>query len=196
MFSGIIRAKTKIVDHAYDCDSLFLTFQIPEDWQVSPGDSIATNGTCLTVKTIDQKAQQYTAELMPETLKKTTFGLEEFPLYVNLERSLAANNMLDGHIVTGHVDALGVVSNVSEQGNTHILTISFPQEFAHLIAEKGSITVDGVSLTVVDVGDDFFTVSLVDYTWQHTTLSNLEKGSQVNLEFDILAKYVARQRSE
>ena len=189
MFSGIIRKTTEIIAHEEKNDSLFLTFKKPENWVIGLGDSIATNGTCLTVATMDDDS--YATELMPETLAKTTFG-KKIPRQVNLEKSLTLADAVDGHLVTGHVDTLGTVQDIIEQGNTNVLRMSFSPEFSHLIAEKGSITVNGVSLTVIEVGDDFFTVSLVDYTWQNTTLHELEKGSLVNLEFDILAKYIAR----
>lgn len=189
MFTGIITKTTSLEKSWEENESLFITFHKPLDWQIKLGDSLATNGTCLTVKEITDDT--YTVELMPETLAKTTFS-KNIPAWVNLEQSLRLSDRLDGHMVTGHVDSLGEVIDIQEQGNTHLLIIAFPKEFSKLIARKGSITVDGVSLTVVDVTVETFSVSVVDYTWQHTTLSFLEKGSLVNLEFDILAKYVAR----
>lgn len=189
MFSGIIHKTTTITHREKRDGSLFLTFQKPEGWTIDLGDSIATNGTCLTVASMTD--DMYTTELMPETLAKTTFG-GNFPMQVNLEKSLTLADAVDGHLVTGHIDTLGTVEKIREEGNTHVLKISFLEKFSHLIAEKGSVTVNGVSLTVIEVGDNFFTVSLVDYTWQNTTLHEMKEGSLVNLEFDILAKYVAR----
>lgn len=192
MFSGIISATTKITKTREENDSLFLTFKRPDNWDISLGDSICTNGTCLTVQ--DLTETEYTTELMPETLHKTTFG-SEVPELVNLESSLALGDTMDGHFVTGHIDAVGEIINIQTQGNTKVFTISFPGQFHALLAPKGSITVDGIALTVVDVGDHWFTVSLVDYTLQHTTFKDREVGDAVNLEFDILAKYIARHMS-
>lgn len=189
MFSGIISATTKITNSKKENDSLFLTFERPAGWDITLGDSISTNGTCLTVNKLTDT--EYTTELMPETLKKTIFG-KTIPSVVNLESSLALRDTLDGHFVTGHVDAIGMIKKIETQGNTKIFTISFPKEFTHLLADKGSITVNGVALTVVAVGDDSFAVSLVDYTLNHTTFKELSEGTEVNLEFDILAKYIAR----
>lgn len=193
MFTGIITATTCVIDSKREKSSLFMTFERPEGWEIKPGDSICTNGTCLTVK--DFTDTTYIVELMTETLKKTTFG-ETIPEMVNLEQSLAIGDRMDGHFVTGHVDAVGQITNIEQDGDSKIFTVQVPTEFMHLLASKGSVTVDGVALTVVDVGDDWFTVWLVDYTLQHTTLGSMEQGTQVNLEFDILAKYTERMLSK
>jgi riboflavin synthase len=189
MFTGIITATTRVTDAKREKSSLFMTFERPEGWKIKPGDSICTNGTCLTVKELTDTT--YIVELMAETLKKTTFG-ENTPEIVNLEQSLAVGDRMDGHFVTGHIDAVGEVIKTEADGDSKIFTVQAPAEFMHLLAPKGSVTIDGVALTVVDVGDDWFTVWLVDYTLQHTTLGTMEQGTQVNLEFDILAKYMER----
>ncbi len=189
MFTGIIKSITPIQKSETKNGSLFLTIEKPQDWIIKEGDSIATNGVCLTVKTIQEDT--YVTELMQETLKKTTYG-EFVPEKANVEQSLRFGETLDGHLVFGHVDAIGVIKNIEQVESSWIFTFSFPKEFTHLIAAKGSIAIDGISLTVVDAGEDYFTVSIVDYTFTHTNLGERKIGDKVNLEFDMLAKYVSR----
>ena len=190
MFSGIVAAVSPIKKSEHHARSLFLTIARPQTWKIQSGDSIATDGTCLTVR--DVAPQTYTTELMPETLAKTTFG-RHIPRRVNLERSLRLSDRLDGHFVLGHIDAVSVIKKITIHGRSRVLRLSFPRHSRHLVAPKGSITVDGVSLTIVDVDQKWFTVSLVDYTLRHTTLGAKKKGDIVNLEFDILAKYVSKK---
>ncbi|MBI2436894.1 MAG: riboflavin synthase [Candidatus Magasanikbacteria bacterium] len=190
MFTGIISATSKITKKEFKNDSLFLTIKKPTGWKIKCGDSIATNGACLTVKKILKDA--YLTELMPETRDKTYF--EKMNLeFVNLERSLKLSDRLGGHFVTGHVDAMGKIIDLKKRGKSLVFKISFPKKFAKYVAEKGSITIDGISLTVVDVGVNWFTVSLVEYTLIHTTLGMKKKTDLVHLEFDILAKYIEKQ---
>lgn len=189
MFSGIIGAISKIEKKESRNDCLFLTIQKPKRWKIKKGDSICTDGACLTVKSAGKN--NYQTELMPETLRKTYFA-KNFYQQVNLERSLKFNSVLDGHLVTGHVDTVGEIKKITVQGAAKIYRISFPKKFAKYTAEKGSIAVDGISLTVVDVGSNWFTVSLVDYTLCHTTIGSKKVGDSVHLEFDILAKYLER----
>ncbi len=189
MFSGIIQTICKVETRATKNGSLFLTIEKPKGWKIKPGDSIATNGVCLTVKTLNGK--KYTTELMPETLERTTFG-QIVPKLVNLEPSLTLNTLMDGHLVLGHVDTIGTITKLQDKGRSRIYTVRFPKKYSNLVVEKGSITIDGISLTIVGCGKDFLTVSLVDYTIQHTTLGAKKIGEAVNLEFDIMAKYVAR----
>lgn len=190
MFTGIIEAIAPVEKKTARGGSLVLLIAAPRGWKVRAGDSIATNGVCLTVRRVARGAAWET-ELMPETLARTAFG-KEVPKAVNLERSLTLGSALGGHLVTGHVDAVGKITKVAPRGASRMYTISFPARFARLVAEKGSIAVDGVSLTVVDAGRDCCTVGLVDYTLGATTLGSKGAGALVNIEFDILAKYVAR----
>ncbi len=191
MFSGIISAVSNIKKREYKNSSLLLTIEKPEGWSIKLGDSIATNGTCLTVKTIDEDANTYTTELMPETLNKTYFD-DETLTSVNLEQSLSLNTLMDGHMVMGHVDTVGSIKNIEDAGDSKIYTIQYPEKFEKYLVEKGSIAVDGISLTVVDVAENYFTVSLVDYTLQHTTIGQKNINDKVHLEFDILAKYIEK----
>lgn len=189
MFSGIIKAVAQVRKAKKKNGSLFLIIEKPKGWIIKPGESIATNGVCLTVKKVNK--DDYLTELMPQTLKKTSFG-KQIPQKVNLEQSLRLVDKLGGHLVLGHVDAVGKMQNIIWKDTSKIYRFSFPKKFAKLIAEKGSIAVDGISLTVVDVGKDWFTVSLVDYTTRHTTLGKKKIGDLVNLEFDIIAKYLEK----
>ncbi len=192
MFTGIIRAITQVKKAEKQSGSLLLTFAAPKGWKIGEGDSIATNGVCLTVKKIG--SGWYQTELMPETLIKTTFGVA-VPTKVNLEQSLRLGDRMDGHLVAGHVDAVGKVKEVTARGQSKVYEFQFPPEFKNLLAPKGSVTVDGVSLTVVEIRKNSFTVSLVTYTLEHTNLGGKAAGDVVNLEFDILAKYIAAQHA-
>lgn len=189
MFSGIIKATAKVKRADKKSGSLFLRIEKPKGWQIKVGDSIATDGACLTVSKVNRT--EYRTELMPETLSKTSFG-KQIPSKVNLELSLRLSDVINGHLVLGHVDSIGRIEKIKRLGSAKIYTINFPSEFAKLVAKKGSIAIDGVSLTVVDVGKNWFSVSLVDYTIRHTTLGSKRTGDLVNLEFDVIAKYLDR----
>jgi riboflavin synthase len=130
---------------------------------------------------------------MPETLKRSSFG-QQIPGIVNLERPLKLNDRLDGHIVQGHVDTVGKVKTIKPGQNNLVVTISFDPSFNSLVVAKGSICIDGTSLTVVDCGNDWLSVSLVEYTLKHTTLGNKKNGDLVNIEFDILGKYILKMK--
>jgi riboflavin synthase len=189
MFTGIITAVAQVKNVERHSQEVVLRIATPKGWKLKPGQSIATDGTCLTVSKVGKGVWE--AKLMEETLSKTYFGIAA-PAAVNLEQSLKLSGMLDGHLVTGHVDAVGKIMSIIGT-SSKVLTIQFPREFRNLIAPKGSVAVSGVSLTVVDVTRDSFTVSLVEYTLEHTTLGSKQAGDLINLEFDILAKYVAAQ---
>ncbi|MGW0735944.1 riboflavin synthase [Streptomyces sp. NPDC002851] len=154
------------------------------------GDSIAVNGVCLTV--VDTADDWFTADVMAETLKRSSLGALAAGSRVNLERPTAVGARLGGHIVQGHVDSVGTVLSRKPSENWEIVKISLPAELARYVVEKGSITVDGISLTVVDAGPDFFTVSLIPTTLALTTLGIKQPGDPVNLEVDVIAKYVER----
>lgn len=153
------------------------------------GDSIAVNGACLTVARLG--ADWFGADVMPETLRRTNLGGLRPGDGVNLERPLSPSGRLGGHIVQGHVDGVGSVRHLESEGEALLVSIAAPAVLRYIV-EKGFIAVDGASLTVVDVGDDAFRVSLVRYTLEHTTFGRWRVGCPVNLEIDILAKYVER----
>ena len=152
------------------------------------GDSIAVNGTCLTITDISEDCLSF--DVMPETLRRTNLGALEPGAPVNLERPLTLNSRLGGHIMQGHVDGSGTVVSITPDKDAWIMEIKPPAELLPYIVDKGFIGVDGASLTVMDRLPETFTVSLVIYTWEHTTLSQRTVGKSVNLEVDILAKYV------
>ncbi|GHJ32648.1 MULTISPECIES: riboflavin synthase [Streptomyces] len=158
------------------------------------GDSIAVNGVCLTVVDIigDAEGTRFTADVMAETLDRSSLGALGVGSRVNLERPMALGGRLGGHLVQGHVDGTGTIVERKLSEHWEIVKISLPGELSRYVVEKGSITVDGVSLTVVDAGPDYFTVSLIPTTLALTTLGVKQSGDPVNLEVDVLAKYVER----
>lgn len=189
MFTGIVEG-TGVVRSAHPGpDSL--TLRIDAEYDISgiaSGDSIAVNGTCLTVTEV--KGSAFHVDVTVETLARTTAGGLRPGDVVNLERPVAVGDRLGGHIVQGHVDGVGRVVGLTPQGNASWLEIEAPASVARYIVEKGSITVDGVSLTVAQRTDRRFTVCLIPHTMSVTTLGRLEAGAAVNLEVDILAKYI------
>ena len=154
------------------------------------GDSMAVNGVCLTV--VEHEGDEFTADVMAETLDRSSLGAIAAGSRVNLERPTAVGARLGGHIVQGHVDGTGRVLERKPSENWEIIKISLPAELTRYVVEKGSITVDGISLTVVDAGPDYFTVSLIPTTLALTTLGIKQPGDPVNLEVDVVAKYVER----
>ncbi|MFJ1653167.1 riboflavin synthase [Streptomyces sp. NPDC088337] len=154
------------------------------------GDSIAVNGVCLTV--VEHEGDEFTADVMAETLKRSSLGVLTTGSRVNLERPTAVGARLGGHIVQGHVDGTGTILERTPSEHWEIVKISLPEDLARYIVEKGSITVDGISLTVVEAGDAHFTVSLIPTTLALTTLGLKQAGDPVNLEVDVVAKYVER----
>jgi len=154
------------------------------------GGSVAVNGTCLTVTRFDKKS--FSVDITPETVKRTNVGNLSAGDRVNLERPLAFGGELGGHLVQGHVDATGTISEIKRDGTASMVKIEAPPEVMQYIVEKGFITIDGVSLTVVDVSDRHFRVSIIDYTGRNTISGLYKAGDMVNLEVDIIAKYAER----
>ena len=158
------------------------------------GDSVAVNGVCLTATRLTPES--FSADVMNESLNRTALGQLEATSTVNLERPLAIGDRLDGHIVQGHVDGVGTVASTTDQGFSRVIRVTTPNDLAKYVVEKGSIAIDGVSLTVsavgTDGGDDWLEVSLIPETLERTTLGSLRTGDKVNLEADVLAKHVER----
>ena len=154
------------------------------------GDSLAVNGVCLTAMLID--GDHVHADIGPETSRITTLGTLQRGQEVNLERPLKADGRFDGHFVTGHVDGIGVIDEIRPEGESHWMTIGFPAPLAPLFIRKGSVAVDGISLTLAGLGERQFDVMVIPFTWGATTLRALRKGDKVNLECDVIGKYVAR----
>ena len=158
------------------------------------GDSIAVNGACLTITSMSEG--RFAVDVTPETLRRTNLGDLSAGSPVNLEPSLAYGGKVGGHLVQGHVDAVGVVAGVTPEGNSRLLTFDAPREIMRYVVEKGFVAVDGISLTVAALSDAQFTVAVIPYTDRHTTLGERGPGDRVNLEADILAKYTERLLSE
>jgi riboflavin synthase len=158
--------------------------------EIAEGDSVAVNGVCLTATAIADG--EFRAEVMHETLRRSSLAEAAAGSDVNLELPLRASDRLGGHIVQGHVDGLGVVRDVRDDGFARVVEIGAPPELLRYVVEKGSIAVSGVSLTVVEVGPDWFSVSLIPETLERTTLGNAAAGAPVNLEVDVVAKYVEK----
>ena len=190
MFTGLIEATGEIVDMQETSGGRRLRVATPLAGELRPGDSIATNGVCLTA--IDRDATGFSVDLSPETLRVTALASISAGRMVNLERPLRADARLGGHFVLGHVDAVGRVRSVQPQGEHHWLEVEFPSSLAPLLIPKGSISVDGVSLTVASLAANSFGVQVIPFTWAHTALAALKVGDAVNLEGDVLGKYVVR----
>jgi riboflavin synthase len=191
VFTGIVEELGQVAEVVDLGDSVRLGLRGPTvTSDAHPGDSIAVNGVCLTVLTTGDGG--FTADVMRETLDRSSLGALEVGSPVNLERPTALGGRLGGHLVQGHVDGVGRLLARTSSEHWDILAITLPAELARYVVEKGSITVDGVSLTVVSVGDDRFTVSLIPTTLAITTLGSKAPGDPVNLEVDVIAKYVER----
>jgi riboflavin synthase len=190
MFTGLIEAVGDITEVKPTPGGIRIRLQTPLAGELSIGDSVAVDGVCLTVISVDP--QGIHADVSPETARITTLGALKRGAVVNLERPLRADARLGGHFVQGHVDATGTVEELRQDGDSYWLTVRFPAGLAPFIARKGSIAVNGVSLTVAGVDERHFDVQIIPYTWSHTNIHTLRVGEPVNLECDILGKYVAR----
>lgn len=192
MFTGIVEELGEVVGIDDLGDSVRLTLRGPTvTSDARHGDSIAVNGVCLTVVDVLGDGR-FSADVMAETLNRSSLGALVVGSPVNLERAAALNSRLGGHIVQGHVDGTGEVTSRTPSEHWEVVRISLPPELSRYVVEKGSITVDGVSLTVSAIGDDWFEVSLIPTTLGLTTLGEAEPGTRVNLEVDVIAKYVER----
>jgi riboflavin synthase len=190
MFTGLIESLGHVAGVKPTASGFRLRISTELAGELVLGESVSVNGVCLTVVGTADNAMH--ADVAPETARVTTLGSLVEGSTVNLERSIRADARLGGHFVQGHVDAAGSITAVAPQGQSFRLTVAFPVSFGALIVSKGSIAVDGISLTVASVAIDRFDVQVIPFTWTHTNLSQLKIGSTVNLEFDILGKYVAR----
>jgi riboflavin synthase len=190
MFTGIIESMGQLEALRPEGTNLHLTFSSAFTDDLKIDQSLAHNGVCLTVIAID--GENYTVTAIDETLKRSNLGHLKVGNQVNLERCMAANGRFDGHIVQGHVDTMGTCQSVQEKDGSWEFKIQYPKNPNHITVEKGSITINGVSLTVVDSEDDWFSVAIIPYTYEHTSFRNLKPGDPINLEFDVVGKYVAR----
>jgi riboflavin synthase len=190
MFTGIIKSLGEInqISTAGSNRTFFIKSELADQLKVD--ESLAHNGICLTIEGILNNNYRVTA--IEETLRKTNAGSWKSGDLINLEQAMQLNDRLDGHIVQGHVDGTGICTNKNDKNGSVEFTFQFDTSFAPLIIEKGSICVNGVSLTAFDVTNDHFTVAIIPYTYTHTNFKSLEEKDLANLEFDILGKYVAR----
>jgi len=232
MFTGIIERTSTVVDAKKQRGGLIVRVKTPRGWKLKRGESVSVNGVCSTVAGVAKNA--FGVDYMPETISKTTVGAFTKGTIVNLEQSVTASTILGGHIVQGHIDGRGVVKDIARRGGSKVIRVGIPKTLARYFVPKGSVCVDGVSLTVVDVDKNWFTpletgrpkavacpvapkdgigvalpasrqarssagrfltgftVSLVAYTLTHTNLGYLKRGDKVNVEVDVLAKYLER----
>ena len=191
MFTGLVEEKGILINKIKTGDGYRLEIKaekVLEDTVI--GSSISVNGCCLTV--VEKKNNSVLMDTIEETLKKTNLGDLTKGEYVNLERPLKADARLGGHFVLGHVDTKGEVVEIEELSNSHFMKIRFPEEFKQYLIYVGSVAVDGVSMTVAELRDNVFGIGIIPHTWQETVFSTKKPGSTVNLEFDVLGKYVER----
>ena len=187
MFAGIVshlgKLKKKEKSHfIFEADESFCK-------KLHESTSVAVNGICLT---IDEKPTKNTfaISIMPETLRRTMFGELQEGAVVNLELPVTAETLISGHFVQGHIDGTGRVLAIKEEGNSQIITIGIPEKLSNSIVEKGAVALNGISLTVIKEATTYFTVGIIPYTWEHTMLHNLKYGDLVNIELDVLVKYI------
>lgn len=193
MFSGLIECTGKLVNKIYKNNDISLEIEVLDldDFNTTKiGDSIAVNGVCLTV--VELKNNSFTADISSETLNKTNLAELNLNEEVNLERALKLSDRLGGHIVSGHIDGLAFLSDMYQEGRSQHLIFAAPFELAKYIAPKGSITINGISLTVNKVNQNVFHLNIIPHTLEKTTLKNIKVGDKVNLEIDILARYLER----
>jgi len=190
VFTGLVKDLGRVTAIEQTGDGVTLAVRTRLSGEIALGDSVAVNGVCLTATAVEDGT--FEAEVMHETLRRSSLAEVAAGSDVNLELALRAADRLGGHIVQGHVDGLGSVRDVQEDGFARVVTIAAPPELLRYVVEKGSIAVNGVSLTVVEVTDDAFSVSLIPETLERTTLGTAAPGAPVNLEVDVVAKYVEK----
>jgi riboflavin synthase len=190
MFTGIIETLGTVKELRQDQDNLHLTISSTLTPELKIDQSVAHNGICLTVVALD--ADSYTVTAIRESINKTNIGAWKEGNSVNLERAMKLGDRLDGHIVQGHVDQTGICKGVENANGSWYYTFEYDENLNNMTIEKGSITVNGVSLTVVNSKQNEFSVAIIPYTYEHTNFNSFEVGTKVNLEFDVIGKYVAR----
>ncbi|WP_047417545.1 riboflavin synthase [Cellulophaga sp. Hel_I_12] len=190
MFTGIIETLGEVIELRNEGSNLHLTVKSTISPELKIDQSVAHNGVCLTV--VSTKNNTYTVTAIEETLQKTNLEHLAVGDFVNLERAMILGSRLDGHIVQGHVDQTGVCTSVEEKEGSWFFTFEYRTDLNNHTIEKGSITIDGTSLTVVDSGKNTFSVAIIPYTYEHTRFNTYKIGTVVNLEFDVIGKYVAK----
>lgn len=190
MFTGIIETLGTIQEIEKDKDNVHITIASSITSELQIDQSVAHNGICMTVVAINEN--HYTVTAIGETIKKTTISNWQNGDIVNLERAMKLGDRLDGHIVQGHVDQIGNCINAKETNGSWYYTFEYDDSIGNITIEKGSITVNGVSLTVVDSSKNKFSVAIIPYTFEHTNFNTFKEGTKINLEFDVIGKYVSR----
>jgi len=191
MFTGLVEEKGILREKNPTGDGFQFTIEankIMTDLKI--GSSVAVNGCCLTVVKIE--GNTFAVDTIEETLNKTNLGVLKQGMKVNLERPLTAEARLGGHFVLGHIDTVGKIEDIKELSNSHWMTISFPEKFKHYLIYVGSVAIDGVSMTVAELKDNIFSVGIIPHTWNETIFADKKIGDTVNLEFDVLGKYVEK----
>lgn len=192
MFTGIIETLGTVVALQQEGSNLHVVVESAIGNELKIDQSVAHNGVCLTVVKVD--GNRHTVTAIDETLQKSNLGNLQTGDKINLERCLKIGDRLDGHMVQGHVDGKATLKNIIEQNGSFILQFETDMQFRNLIVEKGSISLNGISLTLLQVGENTFSVALIPYTWEHTNLKWLAVNQTVNVEFDIIGKYVNRMQ--
>ncbi|APU10007.1 riboflavin synthase [Cellulophaga lytica] len=190
MFTGIIETLGKVTALRKEDSNLHITIKSTLTPELKIDQSVAHNGVCLTVIAI--KDDTYTVTAIDETLQKTSIGALKVNSYVNLERAMILGTRLDGHIVQGHVDQTGVCTAIEEKDGSAVFSFEYNADYNNVTIEKGSITIDGTSLTVFNSGKNTFSVAIIPYTFENTVFNTYKVGTVVNLEFDVIGKYVAK----
>lgn len=190
MFTGIIETTGTVLSVQKNQGNLRFQVQSTLASELKVDQSVSHEGVCLTIEALTEDAFQVTA--IAETIEKTNMATWTPGRKLNLERCMLMGGRLDGHIVQGHVDTTGTCLSVTESAGSWVYRFSFPPAFAHLIIEKGSITVNGTSLTCFDLSEDSFSVAIIPYTYEHTSIQQVKPGTVINLEFDVIGKYIAR----
>ena len=190
MFTGIIEATGRVENIEKEGTNILFTMSCPFTKELKIDQSVYHDGCCLTVYDIDN--HQYKIAAIHETLEKTNLGNWKIGTEVNLESCVLMNGRLDGHIVQGHVDQTGVVKSIENKKGSHLITIEYSEKDGFVTVPQGSIAVNGISLTVAYSGEGEFSVAIIPYTWEHTNLKHLSAGDRVNLEFDVIGKYIAK----
>ncbi len=190
MFTGIIQTTEKAINIEKHERSMEITFPIPPAWDIAEGESINIDGICSTVKQLNQN--RFSVYYMDETLNKAALRNLDKEHVFNLERSLTLQTLISGHLVSGHIDTTASVSNINAVEDAKVTTFSIEKKFTKYIVLKGSIAINGVSLTVIEVTDASFAVSLIPHTLTHTNLRELKNGDLVNIEVDMIGKYIEK----
>ena len=193
MFTGIIENMAEVVDVKTNKNNLDILFKSPLLPELKVDQSISHNGVCLTVADITKET--YLVNVVKETIDKSNFSSLKVGDVVNIERSMMLNDRLDGHIVQGHVDQIAECISIDENGGSYVMTFTY-EKSNNVTVEKGSICVNGISLTVCNSKENTFSVAIIPYTWDNTNLKNIKVGDTVNLEFDIVGKYIAKLLSK